>query len=111
MQRRIFLSRTLIAAGIAAAFALPVVMLSGVCDAERSGLVTVLAGLASYCGLLVLAVVIVAAPVLILIRWLVGGNTGPFSSRIKTYRDLTEVLARQEWTRYQQPHGGRVRTP
>jgi hypothetical protein len=47
-------------------------------------------------ALIAIAALIVLLPVLLIGRWLLRMNTGPLSGRIKTYRDLVDILAQQK---------------
>jgi len=63
-------------------------------DTETS--LSQIGGLGIVGALITLAVLIVLLPVLLIGRWLLRMNTGPLSGRIKTFRDLVDILARQK---------------
>lgn len=79
-----------------------IVALSGVSHAtDFNSLSVKIGGPATLVALLLVAFVVITTPVLLVLRWLIGGNTGPLDSRIKTYRDLVEILARQKWNSFE----------
>jgi hypothetical protein len=63
---------------------------------EVSTFGSILGGLTAWGALLLILAILVVLPILFIARWALRMNTGPLSGRIRTYRDLVEILNRQK---------------